>query len=247
MPEEQQEPVADAELSAEDAAERDRRNQQTREASERAEFKRRTQVLQRLLPRPSVVDVEAMLRNASEIKDPAEAAVAKEMALLIANDAFKYPVNGGEIRGSSRPVEVFDDTALNNARLEIALEVPQGATQKGSAEFEQAWADMHQSSKLPGLASYGEDEIDEHQLMMEAFDVSLLNIHYSTDTDVYAEHSRTDYGRCGARQQSREEACDASRRLSTARKNLTAENRRGSRGIREINDKLGYFQDLADC
>ncbi|KAI9723993.1 MAG: Pre-mRNA-splicing factor cef1 [Candelaria pacifica] len=170
LPDEQQEPFAQAELSAEDAAERDRRNQHIREASERAEFKRRTQVLQRSLPRPSVVDVEAMLQNATEMKDPVEAAVAKEMALLIANDAFKYPVSGGKLRGSSRPVEVFDDTALNNARLEIALEVPQGAAQKGSAEFEQAWGDVHQNSKLPGLAGYGEDDVDEHQLMMEAFD-----------------------------------------------------------------------------
>ncbi|KAI9777413.1 MAG: Pre-mRNA-splicing factor cef1 [Candelina submexicana] len=170
LPEEQQEPVADVELSAEDAAERDRRNQQIREATERAEFKRRTQVLQRSLPRPSVVDVKAMLDNASKIKDPIEAAVAKEMALLIANDALKYPVSGGKIRGSSTVVELFDDTALNNARLEIALELPQGAAQKGSAELEQAWNDMHQSSELPGLASYGEDKIDEHQLLVEAFD-----------------------------------------------------------------------------
>ncbi|KAI9821736.1 MAG: Pre-mRNA-splicing factor cef1 [Pycnora praestabilis] len=170
LPDEQQEFSGGLEISEEDAAERDQRNQAIREATERADFKRRTQVLQRALPRPSVIDINAMLKNASEASDQAESAISHEMALLIANDAFKYPVSGAKITGTSRPIEVFEDDALNNARMEIVLELPPNAVEKGGVEFDIAWAELHGFGKLPGLAGYAEDEIDEHQLLVEAFD-----------------------------------------------------------------------------
>lgn len=173
LPDEQQEINGDVELSEEDAAERDRRNREIREAAERADMKRRTQVLQRALPRPSVVDVDSLLQRASNMSDPIDRAIAQEMAQLIANDALKYPAPGSKVNGSSRPLEVFDDDALNTARLEIACEIPPDAAEKGAEGFEAAWLELHGSAKLPGLGGYGEDEIDEHQLMVEAFDVCL--------------------------------------------------------------------------
>ena len=173
IPEEQAESGGDVYLSEEDAAERDRRNQAIREAAERADFKRRTQVLQRALPRPLIVDIEALNRVASSVSDSVEKVVAQEAALLIANDAFKYPVPGIKISGSPRPLEVFNDEALNNARLEVARALPLEDKENRSEEFEKAWAEIHKStSTLPGLASYEDDEIDEHQIMNEAFDVS---------------------------------------------------------------------------
>lgn len=171
LPEEQQETNGDIELSEEDAAERDRRNREIREAAERAELKRRTQVLQRNLPRPSVVDIDSLLLRASHIPDLIDRAIAQEMALLIANDALKYPAPGSKVNGSAIPLESFNDDALNTARLEIACEMPPDTTGKAAEEFEAAWLELHGSGKLPGLGGYGEDEIDEHQLMVEAFDV----------------------------------------------------------------------------
>ena len=132
-------------------------------------------MLQRALPRPSVIDIDALLKNALDISDPIEGAVAREMALLIANDALKYPIPGAKIQGSSKPLEAFDDETLNKARLEIALELPQDGMAKRQEEFEKAWEELHGSTKLPGLAGYGDDEIDEHQIMVEAFDVSTFS------------------------------------------------------------------------
>ncbi len=173
LPEEQPETDGNIDLSEEDAAERDRRNQAIRAAAERADFKRRTQVLQRALPRPLVLDLEALDNAASNVSDPVESAVAQEAALLIANDALKYPAPGGRTIGSLRPPEVFDDETLNKARLEIADALPLEDKEKRSEDFERAWADIHNTtSALPGLASYEDDEIDEHQLTTEAFDVS---------------------------------------------------------------------------
>ncbi|KAI4268962.1 MAG: hypothetical protein LQ337_007545 [Flavoplaca oasis] len=171
LPEEQQEIKGDTELSEEDAAERDRRNQAQREADERAEFKRRTQVLQRNLPRPSRVDIDALLEAASHVSDPIEKAIAKETALLIANDARKHPAIESAVQGSSRPLECFDDDTLDRARVEIALEMPSDGRDERDEDFAMQWSEIHQTSpSLLGLGSYGEEEIDKGRVTTETFD-----------------------------------------------------------------------------
>jgi pre-mRNA-splicing factor CDC5/CEF1 len=175
LPDEQQESTGVEELSEEDAEIRDRRNRQIREAQEQADFKRRTQVMQKGLPRSSAIDIDAMFKIASEIQDPIKAAIAREAALLEANDALRYPVPGAKVRGVSKPVEALDDDLLAKARLMIAREVPEELAQQGSALFQAAWEDAQSSSLLPGLSRY-EDEIDEHQMLIEAFGVSFLNL-----------------------------------------------------------------------
>ena len=177
LPEEQQETSGDVEISEEDAAERDRRNQLQREAAERAEFKRRTQVLQRALPRPSCVDIDALLEAASRISDPIENAIASETALLIANDARIYPSTSSTVKGSSRPLESFDDDDLDKARVEIALEMPTDGRDEREEDFANKWAEKHgTSSGLSGLESYDENEVDEHQVLTNALEVRLSTL-----------------------------------------------------------------------
>ena len=167
LPEEQQEVDGGVEMSEEDAADADQRNQALREAAERADFKRRTQVMQRSLPRPSLVDTDALLKCSSELADPAEALIVRETALLIANDAFRYPLPSAKVQGSSRSLDIFDDEELDRARLEIALEFSSSNKEQRLHDFEV----LHSSSSaLPGLAGYEIDEIDERQALMEAFE-----------------------------------------------------------------------------
>ena len=171
LPEEQSESYEGVELSEEDAEERDRRNQALREAAERAEFKRRTQVMQRNLPRPSELDTNVLLKDASQVSDPIEALIAQETALLIANDALKYPSPGSKVQGSSRPLEVFDDETLQKASLEILLELPADERAKRLQDSESAWSTLHSAaSSLPGLASYEDDPIDTDQVIIESLD-----------------------------------------------------------------------------
>jgi len=61
LPEEQEE-VMEVEISEEDAEIRDRRERQIREAQEKLEFARRSQAVQKGLPRPSIVDIQALLK-----------------------------------------------------------------------------------------------------------------------------------------------------------------------------------------
>ena len=171
LPEEQQEDDRQAELSEEDAAERDRRIEALREAEQRAEFKRRTQVMQRHLPRPKFIDTNALLNVSSDITDPAEALIAMETALLIANDALRYPSPGTKVQGSASPLEIFNDDELNKARLEIALELPSRDKEQRLQDFEASWEHLHNTSTaLPGLLGYNEDEAEERQTIIEAFD-----------------------------------------------------------------------------
>ena len=187
LPEEQQDAVGDIELSEEDATERDRRNHAIREAAERAEFKRRTQVMQKSLPRPAIIDIEVLIKEAAAIDDPVEKQIAQEMALLMANDALRYPVLDAKVRGSSQPLEHFDDELLQKARLELLSEIPPSESESFQAEFTAAWEDVHGHSKLPGLAGYEDDEIDEHQLMIEAFDVR-FPLCFFTSSSTFLHH-----------------------------------------------------------
>ncbi|TVY81356.1 Pre-mRNA-splicing factor cef1 [Lachnellula suecica] len=170
LPEEQQESMAVEELSEEDAELRDRRNQQIREAEEKIEFSRRTLVMQKGLPRASAIDIDAILKAASEISDPVVAAIEREAALLVANDALRYPITGAKIRGTPKVLDSFNDNALAQARLQIIQEVPKEVAEQGSELFKAAWTDANSSSLLPGLAGYGDDEVDEHQTLVDAFD-----------------------------------------------------------------------------
>lgn len=128
--------------------------------------------MQRQLPRPSAIDIDELLKNASDISDPIESLLANEMALLMANDAFKYPAPEVKVNGSSRPLEVFDDDALNKARLEIALELQSSGEEDEQRAFEQAWDDIHNSSTLPGLENYDDDETEKQTYLTQAFEVS---------------------------------------------------------------------------
>ena len=172
LPDEQDESMGVEELSEEDAELRDRRARQIREAQEKLDFARRTQAVQRGLPRPTVIDIDALIKSASDRSSSGEALIAHEAALLLANDALRYPPKGAKVKGTLKPLESFDDDALAQARLMIALEVPRELAERGSSTFQIAWMDAHKSSLLLGLGTYGDDdEIDEHQLLVEAFDV----------------------------------------------------------------------------
>ncbi|CAN8103049.1 unnamed protein product [Discula destructiva] len=168
LPDEEEEAVTTSNGLPEDAAERDRREQQFREAQELLEKKRRTQVMQRHLPRPASVDVTTLLRAAEAIEDPVEQAIAREAALLIANDAAKFPLTAAKVNNSKPPgLEQIDDDALTEARRLILLETKDKLS---SEDIETAWAKTNNNSLLLGLGCYDDDEEEELNAMKAAYD-----------------------------------------------------------------------------
>ncbi|PWY62913.1 cell division control protein [Aspergillus eucalypticola CBS 122712] len=174
LPSESTEPTAAAEYVEEDSAERDRREKEARERAAAAEFKRQSQVYQRSLPRPSVLDIDAMMERVSHITDPISSLVAKEAALLIAHDARKFPTPGAKVEGKARKLEQLDDSFMEQARAAIAAEAATSEKQQEWQEnFDKQWSTKH-SSALPGLSNYADDEEDDvyqqEQRMIAAFD-----------------------------------------------------------------------------
>ena len=158
LPEETPENNRGVELSEEDAEERDRRNAALRAVEEKAEFKRRTQVMQRNLPRPPNINIAALLKSASEISDPREALVPTETALLIANDASKYP-QGRKLESPAPSLDVFNDDELQRAAVEILQELPPEQRTQRETDVESAFNALPPT--IPGLASYDSDTDDD--------------------------------------------------------------------------------------
>ena len=157
------------EMTEEDAAERDRRERERRQVEEALEFRRRTQVMQKNLPRPVHIDLPSLLKKASSITDVAESLIAKESANLMANDALRFPVPGGQVNGAAKPLQQFNDDALAEARLLIMSET------KPLPKFEDiqtAFESRASSSLLLGLGCYNDDEEEQGAAMQGAFDVS---------------------------------------------------------------------------
>lgn len=170
IPDEEKESAATEEARQEDAAERDRRERERRAAEEELELRRRTQVLQRGLPRPQVVDLTHLLKRANKITNQAEALIAKEAAALMANDAAKYPLPGSQVKGTPRAIDRIDDNALADARLLILSETK---PRPSFGEIQTFFDSRAKDSTLLGLGCYNDDEDEQEAAMRAAFNVSL--------------------------------------------------------------------------
>ncbi|KAL5048473.1 hypothetical protein BDW71DRAFT_196121 [Aspergillus fruticulosus] len=173
LPSESAEPAVATEYSEEDAAVRDAREREAWKREVEAEHTRQTQVYQRALPRPAVLDIDALIERASQVADPITGVIAKEAALLIANDARKFPVPGAKIKGKPRKLEKLDDKWLEEARAAIAAEASSRKLEEWSNEFDAKWSSSRQDT-LPGLCNYvdddEEDAYQQEQRMIGVFD-----------------------------------------------------------------------------
>ena len=174
LPSYQAEPTATVEALEEDSAQRDQREREAREKAAQAELKRQTQVYQRALPRPSVLDIDALLHKASQVTDPILGAISKETALLIAHDARKFPIPGSKVEGKAPKIGRLDDGLLASARAAISAELVSSEPEKQEwqKKFDNDWSSAN-SISLPGLANYMDDEEDlpqQEQRMMSVFD-----------------------------------------------------------------------------
>lgn len=177
IPDEQTETVAADDAMEEDAADRDRRERERREAAEALERRRRTQVMQRGLPRPVVVDLTDLMKRAKAIDDPAAALIAVETAALMAHDAIKFPLSGSQVKGKPSPLAQIDDSSLADARLRILSETkPLPSFEDIQAAFESR---ANGDSLLLGLGCYNDDEDEQDAAMRAAFDVSFNETSYS--------------------------------------------------------------------
>lgn len=176
--EEPEEPEEDTDMDAGpavviDQEEIDRRIRLKREAEAAAEMKRRTQVMQRSLPRPSTINLDTLAKQAHSETDAVRAMVLQEMAALIGADSLRYPIKGGKVQGTPKVLQRFEDDLLDRARMEVLMELPREAVAQAGLEFDVAWQEAHgaRQSILPGLDQYDGGEAGRIEIMVQAFGV----------------------------------------------------------------------------
>ncbi|KAI5292843.1 Pre-mRNA-splicing factor cef1 [Ascosphaera acerosa] len=128
VPSESPEPAITRAALEQDAAERDRRNAENARRAQEASLRRQTQAVQRDLPRPTVLDCAALLRRAAEVeaRDPVEGLVAREAAVLIANDVRRR-TPGAKVTGTPPEKERISEALLQRARQALLAEAAAGA------------------------------------------------------------------------------------------------------------------------
>lgn len=173
LPEEREEAGVIAALPEEDAAARDRRLAAEAQATALADFRRQSQVMQRGLPRPKALDAQAMLKAAGDLPTAIQQNIEIGMARLMVNDGLKF--GGTSVQGTVGPTEELSEEQMSNARMEVLLQMQADSTAANNEEgfrtaFAQEWQKAHTNKILPGLAGYAEDEVDEQQLLVSAFD-----------------------------------------------------------------------------
>jgi pre-mRNA-splicing factor CDC5/CEF1 len=111
-----------ADGDVEDAAERDARIKAARAAAHEAELKRRSQALQRELPRPVALDMIPSARSDAEVAglgvaELAEELINREVLALLQHDSAKYPLDGKTASGqpATAQLERFYDKELKAA------------------------------------------------------------------------------------------------------------------------------------
>ena len=132
----------------EDAAERDARMKAARAAAIEAELKRRSQALQRGLPRPIALDEMPTPRSENELKglgvaELAEELVNREVLALLQHDAQKYPLGAGQGSAKAAALERFADAELKAASELLTQEI---ATVRSSMGHESTSIDEYAST-----------------------------------------------------------------------------------------------------
>ncbi|KAK9693641.1 CDC5 cell division cycle 5-like protein [Basidiobolus ranarum] len=154
----------------EDATDADRRRKEKRLAEHQAELKRRTQVIQRQLPRPLSINAEGILSadmdEEDELLRQAQKMISEELVSVLANDQAQFPYGPSN---SSKKVhlEQFTDEELLDAQTLIKNEVDKvlSANQNGDSlvpdleEFDQMWLKTYESYMYaPSLEKYVKTE-----------------------------------------------------------------------------------------
>lgn len=155
----------------EDAAERDERLGRLQADERRRDLARRSQVVQRNLPRPANVDVEAMLAALSSLSPSDDASlravrlVEEEMLHLIKHDSVLYPTVGSKQVGGQRHsgLPTIPDDKLERARREIHQEM---ATTWG---FPGATEDTLKRAVIASL----DEETPEGQALISSLEIRL--------------------------------------------------------------------------
>ncbi|KAG0262263.1 Pre-mRNA-splicing factor cef1 [Mortierella polycephala] len=140
----------------EDAAEVAQRRKEAFEAEERARLLRRSQAVQRDLPRPTVFQppTDTVMAEASNPIAEADRLIQEELARLVTHDSVAYPPVGSKVAGSKQHAIALEDLsdeylALAKSEVDQELSGPESKEkyEAFAAEFDKVWGEIQQEMK----------------------------------------------------------------------------------------------------
>ncbi|KAL4073836.1 pre-mRNA splicing factor component-domain-containing protein [Scleroderma yunnanense] len=165
VPEDEEEETEQAPTIEEDAAERDVRLKRMREEEERKALARRSQVVQRGLPRPARVDVEQLMYNFNLGEEDDELAdtrklVNAEIASLMSHDSIAHPIPGTNRPGSSISSYVLppdEDLALAKSMIHLELATSIGFPAATEAQVKEGLQTLSKNEEVDEAISWAHD------------------------------------------------------------------------------------------
>ncbi|KAH9814934.1 pre-mRNA splicing factor component-domain-containing protein [Melampsora americana] len=142
LPEEELERIAEivdeAGSMIEDAADRVAKMKAISKEEEQKALARRTQVIQRGLPRPIEFEPHQLTKNlnvGNKLEDHLDRQITQEMVKLILHDSIVYPVPGGKIAGGGRSsLDPIEDEHLATAKALVHQELAEACGFPGATE-----------------------------------------------------------------------------------------------------------------
>ncbi|RKF59001.1 putative nonribosomal siderophore peptide synthase [Golovinomyces cichoracearum] len=175
LPEPKKEPISNQEIPGEDAEIRDRRIKQAKEALEKAEFLRRTQVIQRGLPTPKSIDANSLLSRISEKTEPTQAAILRETILLQISDAISFGGQEIKLNPDISTLETFNDDALAQARSEINQAMTKEDVQRSNQISQELYQLLQPLSLYPASDHSKEDGCNQTDSFIQDAQESLIS------------------------------------------------------------------------
>ncbi|KAG5636103.1 hypothetical protein H0H81_009099 [Sphagnurus paluster] len=198
--------TAEANLSEEDAAERDARARRIREVEEQAALARRSQVVKLGLPRPVIVEVEDLMHQLSlEAEQNSERGrvqqlIDEELSQLLLHDTIAHPLPGTSLPGQTiSTYEMPSDKDIAAAKeaihleLSIAVGFPHAKPEQlrdgllalakaETLDHSTSWATIRQDLVYnPSLKMWVDADADSPAERVQAFEI-LLDGHRNTMT-----------------------------------------------------------------
>ncbi|KAH7888895.1 pre-mRNA splicing factor component-domain-containing protein [Phlebopus sp. FC_14] len=160
--EEEEEESGQGPIIEEDAAERDARLKRMQEEEERRALARRSQAVQRGLPRPARVDVAQLMRDLNLGEESEELADARklvnaELANLLLHDSITYPLPGTNLPGntqSSYEIPPDDDLALAKSQIHLELATSIGFPSATEFQLKEGLATLSRSEEVDETTSW---------------------------------------------------------------------------------------------
>lgn len=165
VPEDEEEESEQAPAIEEDAAERDARLKRMREEEERKALARRSQVVQRSLPRPARVNIEQLVYNLNLGEEDDELADARklvhfEIAGLMLHDSIAHPIPGTNLPGGSVSSYVLppdEDLALAKSMVHLELATSIGFPAATEAQIKDGLQMLSKNEEVDEAVSWAYD------------------------------------------------------------------------------------------